>query len=335
MNYTGINEFGLLSFTDASGGRADSLQVYGREVDDVVDVGATGLVTSRDPISFFRYALNIDTTGILQLGVLGLGGDDLFAVAALHPFLMGVHVEGGDPSASDVLTFGAAIGTVTVDMGAGFVTELGAAAPVFFTGVEVLNIDAAGQEVQIIGTIGDDVLDVSPTGPNSGTAELTSTQLDIGSRPVVNFANASPSSLVASLSTGDDKLIVRYSSDNDTIDVNEPAATITVPGFIDVEYTGVDSLAVYGNEGNDTFNVTPGTIPIFVDGGDPIGTSPGDTINIVNSGGAMISFEPGPENDEGGFVISGSERVSFDHIETSRADREYAVRADFGHQRRR
>src|SRR5262249_29616121 len=65
-----------------------------------------------------------------------------------------------------------------------------------------------------------------------------------------------------------------------------------------------------GLEGDDTFNVTAGPIPVFVDGGDPIGVLPGDTINVSGS----LGFFPGPESDEGGFMTSG-EDVSFDHIE--------------------
>ncbi len=64
-------------------------------------------------------------------------------------------------------------------------------------------------------------------------------------------------------------------------------------------------------QGADTITVTPGAIPVFIDGGDPIGVSPGDQL-IVN---AAVAFFPGPENDEGGVQTIG-EDVSFDHIES-------------------
>src|SRR5262249_54951820 len=72
-------------------------------------------------------------------------------------------------------------------------------------------------------------------------------------------------------------------------------------------------LAVYGQAGADTFNVTPSaTTAIFLDGGDPIGTLPGDHINIAGP----VTVSPGPQNDEGGLDTAGNLTVSFDHIES-------------------
>ena len=75
---------------------------------------------------------------------------------------------------------------------------------------------------------------------------------------------------------------------------------------------------VWGQAGNDKFQIAPDltatSIPIFVDGGDPIGTTAGDTI-LIFAPNAPVLPEPGPENDEGGFVIGGADRVSYDHIE--------------------
>ena len=73
-------------------------------------------------------------------------------------------------------------------------------------------------------------------------------------------------------------------------------------------------MEVWGLEGDDQFDVTPGSIPVFIDGGDPIGVTAGDLINIF-AGGDPVVFEPGPESDEGGFVVGARQRVSFDHIE--------------------
>jgi hypothetical protein len=76
------------------------------------------------------------------------------------------------------------------------------------------------------------------------------------------------------------------------------------------DYVG---LTLNGRDGNDTFNVTPGPIPVFVDGGNPIGSTAGDTINF-NPPGAFV-IEQGPENDEGGLNAVGRQRISWDHIE--------------------
>jgi large repetitive protein len=50
-----------------------------------------------------------------------------------------------------------------------------------------------------------------------------------------------------------------------------------------VTYENAESLAVYGLEGSDTFTVTGGPIPIFIDGGDPIGALPGDVLIVTNA----------------------------------------------------
>ena len=71
-----------------------------------------------------------------------------------------------------------------------------------------------------------------------------------------------------------------------------------------------------GNAGSDTFNVTPSpTVAMFIDGGDPVGVKPGDLLNII-AGGSTVTFNAGPETDEGSFVVGANQPVSFDHIES-------------------
>ena len=76
----------------------------------------------------------------------------------------------------------------------------------------------------------------------------------------------------------------------------------------------LEALAVYGLEGNDLFNVTAGELPVFFDGGDPIGQTPGDRFNVL-AGSQPVAFESGPEPDEGGILVGGNARISYDHIE--------------------
>ena len=71
-----------------------------------------------------------------------------------------------------------------------------------------------------------------------------------------------------------------------------------------------------GNAGSDTFNVTPSSaVAMFIDGGDPVGAIPGDLLNII-AGGGPVTFNAGPETDEGSFVVGANQPVSFDHIES-------------------
>ena len=70
-----------------------------------------------------------------------------------------------------------------------------------------------------------------------------------------------------------------------------------------------------GFAGSDIFDVTPASaVSIFIDGGDPVGVKPGDLLKI-NAGGSSVTFNAGPETDEGSFEVGTNQPVSFDHIE--------------------
>jgi hypothetical protein len=109
---------------------------------------------------------------------------------------------------------------------------------------------------------------------------------------------------------------VNGSSSADTIAVS--GTTVAITNRHRVNYTGVQALTVNGRAGSDTFNVTPSaTTAIFIDGGDPIGTRPGDLLNII-AGRRHVTFFAGPQTDEGSFVVDADQPVSFDDIESLR-----------------
>ena len=121
--------------------------------------------------------------------------------------------------------------------------------------------------------------------------------------------------------------MVNGSQYDDTIAVNGAAASVLISNapqgtLQEVDYpsafTGAASLTVNGNDGSDTFNVTPGAIPIFIDGGNPVGILPGDHINVL-AGTANVVFTPGPTDDSGAFSVStaGTQAISFVHIESA------------------
>jgi hypothetical protein len=127
----------------------------------------------------------------------------------------------------------------------------------------------------------------------------------------VNYSGADV--ILVSGKAGQDTLIVNGSASPESINVSGSGVATArgtvlynAPGGIDIE-----ALTVNGLQGADTFNVVTGLIPIFIDGGDPIGS--GDLLNIE----AMMTaeFSPGPESDEGSFIIDGNPPVSFDRIE--------------------
>lgn len=309
IDYVDIGILGNVILADEGGARDDSLTYYGTAQDDVFTVAASGEIELEQPPSVGgdNLAVVVQTPGVGEVVLLGLDGDDVFAISGNHPFATGILVEGGNPSASDVVNFtGSGAGAVTVDLENETVQEMGFGA-VSLSGAEVVNIDAATANVIVLGENGDDELIFEAQTLDAG--RLTKTGLN----RVFNLINVGD--LTIDGNGGDDALHVHANSADNIIDVSDVAVTFDAASMLQDVNTiaNIDELSVFGGNGGDLFNVTPGAIPIFIDGGDPIGVDapPGDEIVIT----AVTLFHPGPEPDEGGFETAGAEEVSFDHIE--------------------
>src|SRR5690606_16404876 len=97
-----------------------------------------------------------------------------------------------------------------------------------------------------------------------------------GLGPVVtaNLAPVATSSLIVHGATGADVLNVFATPGTDTITAS--GTSVAIAGFKTVNYSTMEAMNVFGREGSDNFTVAPSGIPIFIDGGDPIGLVPGD-----------------------------------------------------------
>jgi Ca2+-binding RTX toxin-like protein len=310
LDYVNLGSFGQLTFENAAGPAAhlDFLELNGTANDDVFILDGTTNLQIFTPLLSLPKTVRINTHGIVQPQLRGLEGDDQFFVTSNPLYGLGVLVEGGDPSASDVLNFvGDGVTAVLVALPFGLVNNAGA---LFYTGIEILNVDANNQALDVIASDGDDTMSVTPTGVASVTAQLTTSAPSFGATPVINGSRLD--SFNVDLQGGSDRLWVNGTQAGETITVT--SALVTVAGLETVNYANVEDLQVFGQSGNDTFDVTPSaTTTIFVDGGDPIGSTAGDQI-VLHPPGAF-SVEPGPENDEGGLNSAGAQRVSWDHIE--------------------
>jgi hypothetical protein len=198
LSYTNVSTLGSVSFADAGGGRADTLQDYGRSVNDVFRVGSGGVIITNDLGSGSRFALDINTAGIARLELLGLAGDDRFTVAG-NPAFTSVLVEGGDASGSDLLEVDGtgASETIPVALDFSFVQVVGAET-VFYSGIESLVVGGGGGAATdtfsvsgvggpsgglktvslsattgsvliVAGTVGDDTINVTPTAAGAGS----------------------------------------------------------------------------------------------------------------------------------------------------------------------
>ncbi len=309
LHYVGLGVSG--SVTASSPGGGDLLRVHGTETNDVMEVAATtGTITHS--ISSTEARLPIRTDNITSLVIDLLDGDDTLSIGGDHPYSNFVRVSGGSPSgSSDVLNFVGGGDAVTVDLGARRINELGFG-PVDHSGFGFTNVDAATGDVTVLGTAGDDTTMVVPLGASAAMV------VNNGAKPMTLVSNVGR--LLVDQSTGDDVLQVRYTTAAETIDVAVGDGVISDGTLetVNFDVTTTEAVEVYGEQGDDTFNVTPdANIPVFVDGGDPIGSSAGDFI-IVDAGGNAVTVEPGPENDAGGILVATREGISFDRIEDIR-----------------
>ena len=235
----------------------------------------------------------------------GLDGDDVFDVTGPQPYAS-VMIAGGDPSASDFVQLTGDGSTIFASVGDLNPTVTGGGlGTVNLTGVEVVELDPSGGDLTVEATSSDDTMVVTPTGLNSGILAANAMA------PFVLFTDVD--SLLVDLLGGDDGLIVNGSAAAEMIAIS--GAAVAISGKETVNYTSAEALTVKGHAGSDTFDVTPALIPIFVDGGDPIGTTPGDQLNIM-AGGDPVTFNPGPQNDEGSFDVGVNDSVSFDRMES-------------------
>jgi len=310
MSFSHIGAFGLVNFTSA-GGREDMLELDGTANSDVFSITGPGNLTQIvTPGNLLFITTLLNTAGISNLEARGLDGDDTFNLTGNLPFAT-TTIDAGNPSASDVVNLTGAIGNVTIDLAALTVTGYGGT--VSLIGVETLNASAAANSIAINGTAGPDNFTVTPTGATTATTTLASLPT-----LTINTINTGASLLTLNPLGGSDNLRVNGTQGNETITVNFDSVIGNTTGFKTVNYTNTENLQVFGQAGNDTFNVFPagnttGNATFFIDGGDPIGSTAGDRINL-NPPGAF-AIETGPENDEGGLNAAGALRVSWDHIE--------------------
>jgi hypothetical protein len=235
----------------------------------------------------------------------GLSGADRFEVTAQAGVT--VVVEGDGSGGGDVLVFTGSGGAVTVDLGAGSIEDAGVpgSPDVLFRGVVVVEVDASGGAFTLVGTAADDRLEVYPLGASEGVIRAG------GLLPEVRYEAVAGGTISVDAAGGSDVVAVYGSQASDLITAS--ASQVTLLGQT-INLANLETLELLGAGGEDEFQVTAGPVEIRVDGGDPIGTTPGDRLVLVGPGGG-VTFEPGPSSDSGALVVAGQRRVSFVRIE--------------------
>lgn len=215
---------------------------------------------------------------------------------------------------------------VTFDLSSQTISQMGFG-DVFFTSIQHLDVQGntptvATNQLTIVGTALDDhfVHTSSSVSAAAGQVEFLG---PAAPAPMLITYEDFGAALNVDGSDGADQLIYRGTAGVDTFTVPAPLVagpSIVLNSQVAVKTVGVEDYVLLGLAGNDTFNIAPMPIPVFVDGGDPIGVSAGDRLVVVANGNPVL-LEPGPERDEGGVVFGGvNERISFDHIEAITVD---------------
>ena len=195
----------------------------------------------------------LTSEGVENYELRTLEGDDeisLFGTAATGT----IRVFAGEPSASDVVNFAGTGNAITVSFLFNSVQETGFA-PVFLSDVELLNVSANDGDLAVIGTVGDDVIDVSSDDDTDsvGTVRLVSSTAAQPDSPVVNGFDVG-TFFISSL-FGDDNLRYIGTADDDQL-------------AIDVDPVNMGFISLDPDEGP-TFHVTDTFATItFIGGAD-------------------------------------------------------------------
>ena len=122
---------------DNAGGRVGSLVYNGTNASDTFGVDAAGTITLSTSVGSTHVprSLPVLTPGIAAATLNGLDGNDTFNIAGNHPFIGGLTVDGGNPTAGDTLNFTGSGGAITVDFAASTITESGFT-PVSFSALQ-------------------------------------------------------------------------------------------------------------------------------------------------------------------------------------------------------
>ena len=88
----------------------------------------------------------------------------------------------------------------------------------------------------------------------------------------MNASNVADLTIAEGTAGDGDTLTVVGSAQSETINVTPTGVTVGALQRIDFTAANVEALNVDAGEGNDNITVDPGSVPVFVDGGDPIGS---------------------------------------------------------------
>jgi hypothetical protein len=298
LAFSNLGSNGQVTFS-SGGGRTDDLDFNGTAASDVFNVSAAngGAVQILKPNGLIT-TVQTFTPGVSTLNLFGLDGDDTFnldtTVAGALPYT-NVTVDGGNPSASDVvnLTGNGPAATVNLGTTGGSSTVTGgglvpAGGAVTLTTDEVVNLSDAAGAITVNGTAGPDNLTVTPTGATTATIQKAGLNL------VVNTTNTG--TLTIDPLAGTNTVTVNGTSNSEAINVvrGAPNTTVQVDALKLVTLVTADTqaLVVATGLGFDGVNVSgsgAAGMGLIVQGGSGFAA---DVLNVRNATGGTTLVIP-------------------------------------------
>jgi hypothetical protein len=319
LDFRGLGIGGSISFSDV--GRFDNLIYNGTAGSDTFTVNAAGQVTLNTQIV-------VDTPSIITLTLVGGAGDDTFNIAGNHNLPGGIVLDGGVPSSSDVLNFTASAGgTVNVNLGANQVSETGFA-PVTLISVERANLllSGAGSALTVLGTLGDDTFDFTPSAAGTGSFWATWTGAAVGASPLFTYTGVAGNITVDGGGGGFDTLglIATAASDNiNAVQSSTTALAFTLNAFTqNFTVTALEAARIDALAGDDIIRVSqadafqtglPGALRFTVNGGSPGGS---DRLIVNDDGiGDLTIIQYGADRTAGTVTVGVAPPIDFNGVE--------------------
>ena len=246
---------------------ATIVAVDGTNADDGIRVSADGTVEV-DPDGGNTHTIRVAAD---RLNLNGFAGGDGFIIAADHAFGGGVSVDGGDTTGANSLRVvgsgGAVMFTPTMT---GQVIESGFGA-IGYSHIGPVDVDAGAGHLTLKSVAPNGTADILLTGPNSASAQLmTASQVTLSAASLLVLAPTS--------SSGDGLRVAVASA---SADATLAGGAVQFAGFLAVTAgVGVDFIIVAGGAADDTFTVTPGPLPVAVEGGSE---TAGDRLVLVGA----------------------------------------------------
>ncbi len=274
--------------------------------------------------------LVVSTPAVKLLDLHGLDGEDTFNVAGSSAWTSGLVLDGGDPSASDTANFSGATGAVAINLADStvansFTVVTGFGGAITLQGVEIANLNTAGNTLTAIGYSGPNAFSYTPTGATAGSFT------DVGVNTAFNFNTANQSTgtfTIQGQSDISDQVLVNGTNNSDFILVDSPNRNVWVENAagIDLEPVHLDPsielLTVNGKLGSDTFYVVPGLATATGPGGGIVGGAVPTNL--------LIDIEGGPAANAtalvvGGFSLGGGANPVFNGAASNLAATDFTI----------